>query len=110
MCGARKLKGYREALLTIEDVLLKIWDPIGVKAEPDAQDEYRRYAPPILRELMRNSDYNIIADILEKIRTEQMGLPSNRKVSIQAAKALRIAFAGMKSELSSQSGQNQHLK
>jgi hypothetical protein len=90
------MKGYREALLMIEAVLLSHWDPIGIKAEPDAQDEYRRYAPPVLRELMQNSDDNGLTDILEDIRTQQMGLPPNRQASVQATQALRFAFAVMK--------------
>jgi hypothetical protein len=81
-----------QAILVIDSVLLNNWDPIGVQAEPDARDEYESYALLIYGELLQGSTDDAISDMLEEIRTQQMGLPPNRPASIQATQALRIAF------------------
>ena len=63
----------------IRQVLLHEWDPIGVKDEREAQDEYDSYVAGVYRLLASNSSAQQIAEHLAKIESEQMGL-SQRKI------------------------------
>jgi hypothetical protein len=58
----------------IHDILIKLWDPIGVKDEPQAQDEYDSYIPAILQFLQAQANVEIIASHLYEIETRWMGL------------------------------------
>jgi hypothetical protein len=55
-------------------VLLQVWDPIGVKDEPNAQDEYDSYAPRIYHLLKRGASDEELAAELHHITTVTMGL------------------------------------
>jgi hypothetical protein len=58
----------------IRRILLEVWDPIGVKDIPEAQDEYDGYAPRIYSLLQRGaSDYELASELF-RITTETMGL------------------------------------
>jgi hypothetical protein len=44
---------YEQDLLTrINEVLHYIWDPIAVRGEPNARDEYDSYVPPVRAEIL----------------------------------------------------------
>jgi hypothetical protein len=62
----------------IHDILIKLWDPIGVKDEPLAQNEYDSYIPIILQLLQTQTSVETITRHLYEIETLRMGLPGNR--------------------------------
>jgi hypothetical protein len=53
-------------------VLMRTWDPIGVRGEPLARDEYDRYVPWIAEHLRSGADANSIADLLGHIERDRM--------------------------------------
>ncbi len=69
----------RAATKHVEDVLRR-WDPIGVIAgsieDGCPVDEYDSYAPSVVGLLSRGCTVDALASHLEKIRTEQIGLPA----------------------------------
>jgi hypothetical protein len=86
MAGA-SLK-YRLAFKAIHDVLIREWDPIGVGYEPNAQDEYDSYIPTIYRLISEGADDMKIAEHLEQIETDSIGL-SFTGDRVQIARRLR---------------------
>jgi hypothetical protein len=72
----------------INEVLHYIWDPIGVHGEPNARDEYDSYVPHVYSLLQSGATADQIADHLEEIATERMGLKSNKKHSLVTAHSL----------------------
>ena len=60
----------------IRQVLLKVWDPIGVKDEPYAQDEYDGYLGDVFELLTSRASDDRIIEYLWQMVTEHMGLPS----------------------------------
>jgi|HubBroStandDraft_6_1064221.scaffolds.fasta_scaffold3013605_1 hypothetical protein len=72
----------------IREVLHYIWDPIGVRGEPNARDEYDSYAPHVYTLIQNGATAEQIADHLEKIATERMGLNSNKEHSLITAHTL----------------------
>src|ERR1700758_3487539 len=63
----------RRIRVQIRDVLLEVWDPIGVKDEPHAQDEYDGYIGDIYEMLTKGAGDEKIADYLWWVVTERMG-------------------------------------
>jgi hypothetical protein len=63
-----------DGLRAIDEILWRLWDPIGVNDMPEARDEYSSYAPGILGLLRRGADDEEIARHLRMIESERMGL------------------------------------
>jgi len=64
----------RRIRVAIRHVLMDVWDPIGVKDEPNAQDEYDGYLGGVYELLVRGACDEDIEDHLWRIVTERMGL------------------------------------
>jgi hypothetical protein len=80
---------YEDELHTrVNEVLHYIWDPIGVRGEPNARDEYDTYVPQVYSLLQAGATAEQIAAHLDKVATERMGLNSNMKHSLLAASNL----------------------
>jgi hypothetical protein len=60
----------------IRQVLLNVWDPIGVQDEPLAQDEYDRYLEDIYALLIRRAPDSELTDYLHWVAHERMGFTS----------------------------------
>ena len=71
MSGGAERKDRREQ--EIRRVLLREWDPIGVKDVPEAQDEYDSYVPDVLRLLARRASARAVFDYLWWLETELPG-------------------------------------
>ena len=69
----------------VDEVLHYIWDPIGVRGEPHARDEYDSYVPEVYSLLQSGASAEQIAAHLDKIATERMGLNPNMKHSLVTA-------------------------
>ena len=59
---------------SIRQVLLREWDPIGVRDVPEAQDEYDGYVGGVYRLLASGAAEKQILDHLWQIETDAMGL------------------------------------
>ncbi len=58
----------------IQELLMKYWDPIGVKDIPEARDEYDSYIPTIYGILIaRKSEFEMF-NYLWHVETKHMGL------------------------------------
>ena len=58
----------------IREVLLRGWDPIGVRDEPRAQDEYDSYVGGVYRLLASGAAPRSVAEHLAKLEADEMGL------------------------------------
>ncbi len=58
----------------VDEVLFYLWDPIGVSEAPEARDEYYTYVPQVFSMVQSNTSANEIADYLQNIAREAMGL------------------------------------
>lgn len=72
----------------VRRVLLREWDPIGIRDEPGAQDEYDSYAPEIVAMIVRGASPARIAGHLIRIETVGMMLPPRRQVARDIARRL----------------------
>ena len=62
-------------------VLVREWDPIGVYEDPGSDwpdDEYDSYVPQILAHLRSRAGAPALVEYLHVVRTETMGLSSDR--------------------------------
>jgi hypothetical protein len=73
----------------IRAVLLSSWDPIGIRDEPEAQDEYDDYVPAVLGLLSEGVEVDVIAEHLTRIETDRMCLPPNPERARGVATKLR---------------------
>jgi hypothetical protein len=65
-----KTSGARE----LRELLMKYWDPIGVKGIPEASAEYDSYLGPLAEKLRKGTDAHGISEYLSEIQTERMEL------------------------------------
>jgi len=91
-------KKVKELLSRVKEVLMRYWDPIGVSDQPEAQDEYDRYAMRICSRLLDDASTEAeIAVYLAHIEGEWMGLrpPSRAAIdrTVDALMSLKREFA-----------------
>jgi hypothetical protein len=80
----------RRIRVDIRHVLMSVWDPIGIKDEPNAQDEYDSYLGGVYELLVSGASDERIAVHLWQIVTEEMGLSGAKKADMaDTVKALR---------------------
>lgn len=73
----------------VDEVLHYVWDPIGVAGEPMARDEYYAYLPTVFSLLKQSADSREkIAQYLDYVVTDRMGLPENRKATLDVVDIL----------------------
>lgn len=77
-----------ELLKGVRQVLLNVWDPIGIRDVPDAQDEYDDYLIPVLQALRNGAEVPELSALLIRIVEEQIGLSADAEQSRQAAEQL----------------------
>jgi hypothetical protein len=64
----------RRIRVEIRHVLLNVWDPIGVRDEPNAQDEYDGYIERVYELLVGKAAQSEIVDYLYWAAHDHMGL------------------------------------
>ncbi len=80
----------RRIRVDIRHVLMSVWDPIGIKDEPNAQDEYDGYLGGVYALLVSGASDGRIEEHLWQIVTERMGLSGAKKADMaDTVKALR---------------------
>jgi hypothetical protein len=67
------MRRNRRIRSAIRKILLEVWDPIGIRDEPNAQDEYDFYADEVYELLTANAPDKKIARYLIWVMTERMG-------------------------------------
>ena len=79
----------RRVRVEIRNVLLNVWDPIGVRDEPNAQDEYDCCLDSLFQLLTTRATDDQIAEYLYRQGTEHMGLPLRKEAMYATVNALR---------------------
>ncbi|WZO98477.1 hypothetical protein EP7_000056 [Isosphaeraceae bacterium EP7] len=75
--GERKrAERYHDA---VREILLREWDPIGVRDKADARDEYDSYVHRLSLMIARGEPTHRIAERLWNIETSGMGLRGDRR-------------------------------
>ena len=76
--------------IAVDEILCCLWDPIGVSSDgaPEARDEYTSYVPEIVKLLEDGADAQQVADGLDIIEVEQMGLNGDKGRNLGVAQLL----------------------
>ncbi len=74
----------------IKRILLKDWDPIGIKDIAEAQDEYDSYVSLISQMIISHKSVHEIFEYLWWIETEHMGLIGNKQITKFIAVKLQL--------------------
>jgi hypothetical protein len=82
----RQAKGLQDA---IRRVLLRDWDPIGVRDAPEAQDEYDGYIGGVYRLLATGAAVHDIAEHLAQIERDFMGFSTRSDALVDVASRLK---------------------
>ncbi len=77
----------RRIRVEIRHVLVDVWDPIGVRGVPEAQDEYDCCLHPVFRLLTTGATDEQIAEWLREQAGEHMGLGKVQKEAMYATVA-----------------------
>jgi len=64
----------RRIRVAIRRVLLEVWDPIGIRDEPNAQDEYDSYLGDVFELLTTGAPDDELKAYLNWVSAERMGL------------------------------------
>jgi hypothetical protein len=89
MANGRNKYQSRENRAKVREVLMREWDPIGVREFPEAQEEYDTYVGKVYVMLMDDrASASQIAEYLFEVATVRMGLS---KESIEHQAAMRTA-------------------
>jgi hypothetical protein len=74
----------------IRHILLNVWDPIGVRDEPNAQDEYDGYVGKLYELLVTKTPDAELIDYLHWAAHDQMGFDAATKSDmVETVEALR---------------------
>jgi hypothetical protein len=80
----------RRIRVQIRHVLMDVWDPIGVKDEPNAQDEYDGYVGRLFELLVSDAPDTELIEHLYWAAHDRMGLDSARRSDmLSTVEALR---------------------
>ncbi len=79
----------RRIRVEIRHVLMRVWDPIGVRDEPNAQDEYDGYLGNVYELLVGGASDERIAQYLCSVITERMALRATVDGMVDTVAALR---------------------
>lgn len=83
--------------IQIRQVLLEVWDPIGVKDEPNAQDEYDGYIGRLYDLLIAGAPDSDLTDHLYWAAHDQMGFDAARrsdmKTTVEALRNIPLGSA-----------------
>lgn len=83
----------------VDEIMHYIWDPIGVAGTPQARDEYDSYVPQVIKRLFADATAEEIAQYLDSIESDSMGLTrllGRRKETSRAAEILVESYTWIK--------------
>jgi len=81
-------KEEKQFLIRVDEILFYLWDPIGVRDVPEARDEYSSYVNGAAKLAKSSSPPQAIADYLNKIESERMGISARNEHSLVIANLL----------------------
>lgn len=84
-----------EKLRMVQVVLHWAWDPIGIRGDPDAADEYDSYAPQVLGMLENGVEDQVVADYLTGVVRNRMELRPSPEKDADIAALLRELLAAV---------------
>ena len=73
----------------IREILLNSWDPIGIKNEPQARDEYDSYIGGVYKLLKKGSSDEEIASYLWRVIEDRIQVHPARGATEKTVKELR---------------------
>ncbi|MDK1683016.1 hypothetical protein [Acinetobacter terrestris] len=76
-------------LHAIHKILLKEWDPLGIRSIPSMCDEYEDYLPKIFNLICDNADESEIFEYLWRIENKVMEKRGNRQHTLRIASLLK---------------------
>jgi hypothetical protein len=79
--------------VAIRRVYLEVWDPIGIKEEPNAQNEYDSYLGGMLELLITNASDAKLKEYLDQV-VSRMGMNSSNHSDSDVIAALRAIDLG----------------
>jgi hypothetical protein len=77
----------RRIRVQIRQVLLEVWDPIGVKDEPNARDEYDGYIGRVYELLVSGAHDSELIEYLYWAAHDNMGLDAARRSDMESTVA-----------------------
>ena len=81
----------RRIRVQIRQVLLEVWDPIGIKDEPNAQDEYDGYIERLYELLISRAQNSELVDYLYWATHDAMGFDAATRADMNATvEALKL--------------------
>lgn len=72
----------------LRHLLMRHWDPIGVRDDPDFRTEYDSYLGRIAERLRRERGPDDVADLLAEVEREWMDMTSDRSEIVRIAQLL----------------------
>lgn len=72
----------------INEILFYLWDPIGVRYEYGARDEYDTYANHVYSLIINGGDQKAVSTYLSRICTEHIGLENDADATEKIAELL----------------------
>ncbi len=69
----------------IDEILFYKWDPIGISEGNWARDEYQSYLPQVFKLALENEKPEPIANYLNVVTTENMGLSESKSHDVKIA-------------------------
>lgn len=99
MSDANREKALRARTVQekVRRLLLDEWDPIGVRNDPEAQDEYDAYVGPVYARIVNKRGSFPIVQYLLDVETSRMGL--NARMSSLSLEPLAQKLAALADEL-----------
>ncbi len=87
-----KQERARKIQRSIGEILLRNWDPIGVRDEPQARDEYDAYVGGVYKLIASGATARELAGHLARVEAEHLGLKDadSRKLIRVAEKLLEL--------------------
>ncbi|WP_407306135.1 hypothetical protein [Acinetobacter sp.] len=76
-------------LHAIHKILLKEWDPLGIRRIPSMRDEYEDYLPRLFMMICENADESEIFEYLWRIENKVMEKRGNRQHTLRIASLLK---------------------
>ncbi len=78
----------KELYRRTDEILHYLWDPIGISDTPQARSEYYGYLPQVFMKLKKGVSQFDLANYLDKIQVENIGMPSDLNRNKQIAEVL----------------------
>ena len=87
LCGREAVTEDNELYRRCDEVLHYLWDPIGIREEPAARDEYHSYLPGVFSLVKDGAAEGTAVDYLTEVE-QRMGLANEPERAREVARVL----------------------